>query len=270
MILGLTYPSFDPIAFEIGPLAIRWYALSYIAGILLAWIYCRRLTRLPPKLMTPATFDDFMAWAVLGVVIGGRLGYILFYRPHFYLAEPLEILKIWQGGMSFHGGLVGVLLAMLIFARRRGIPYLALTDIVGAAAPIGLLLGRIANFVNGELYGRVTDVKAVPWAMVFPGGGPQHRHPSQLYEAGLEGLLLFLVLSWMVRFGALLRSGLISGAFMLGYGLSRFVVEYFREPDQGIALAPTLFSMGQLLSLPMILLGLGLLFWAVRSRAHAG
>jgi len=132
------------------------------------------------------------------------------------------------------------------------------------------LLGRIANFVNGELYGRVTDVKAVPWAMVFPGGGPQHRHPSQLYEAGLEGLLLFLVLSWMVRFGALLRSGLISGAFMLGYGLSRFVVEYFREPDQGIALAPTLFSMGQLLSLPMILLGLGLLFWAVRSRAHAG
>lgn len=270
MVLGLAYPSFDPIAFEVGPLAIRWYALSYITGILLAWVYCRRLTRLPPQAMNPAAFDDFMAWAVLGIVLGGRLGYILFYRPHFYLAEPLEILKIWQGGMSFHGGFIGVLLAMLLFARKRGLPYLALTDIVGAAAPIGLFLGRIANFVNGELYGRVTDAEAVPWAMAFPGGGPQPRHPSQLYEAGLEGLVLFVILLWMVRLGALKYRGLISGAFMLGYGMARFIVEYFREPDQGIALAPTLFSMGQLLSTPMILLGAALLFWAARSRAQSG
>ena len=270
MVLGLTFPSIDPIAFEIGPIAIRWYALSYIAGILLAWVYCRHLTKLPPAYLTKQAFDDLMAWAVLGIVLGGRLGYVLFYKPAYYLAHPLEAPQIWQGGMSFHGGLIGVLLALYLFSRRRGIPYFALTDIVGAAAPIGLCLGRIANFINGELFGRVADPKEVPWAMVFPHGGPQARHPSQLYEAALEGLVLFILLYFLIRRGFLERTGFISGVFMIGYGSARFIVEYFREPDENIVLPPSLFSMGQLLSLPMILIGLGLLFWAFRARAKTG
>ena len=270
MILGLTFPSIDPVAFEIGPIAIRWYALSYIVGILLAWAYCRQLTKLPPRYLSVQAFDDLVAWTVLGIVLGGRLGYVLFYKPLFYLSHPLEALQIWEGGMSFHGGLIGVLLALFLFARKRAIPYFALTDIVGAAAPIGLFLGRIANFINGELFGRVTDAQSVPWAMVFPHGGPQPRHPSQLYEAGLEGLALFLLLWIMIRRGALERTGMISGVFMLGYGSARFLVEFFREPDQNIALPPGIFSMGQLLSLPMALIGLALLIWALRVRAKTG
>jgi len=270
MLLVLPFPDIDPIAVALGPVAIRWYSLAYIVGLVAGWRYCRRLAARPPKAIDPDAFDDFLLWATLGVVLGGRLGYVLFYKPAYFFANPLEIFVIWQGGMSFHGGAAGVILAIILFAWKRGVSWLSLGDLVVCAVPIGLFLGRVANFVNGELYGRVTDAEAVPWAMAFPGGGPQPRHPSQLYEAGLEGLVLFVILLWMVRLGALKHRGLISGAFMLGYGMARFVVEYFREPDQGIALAPTLFSMGQLLSTPMILLGAALLFWAARSRAQSG
>ncbi len=266
VILAATFPDFDPIAVQIGPLAIRWYALSYIAGILLAWRYCRHLTKRPPGLITPLAFDDFMAWSVLGIVLGGRLGYVLFYKPLHYLQDPISALFIWEGGMSFHGGMLGVAVAMYLFARKRGIPYLALTDIVGAAVPLGLCLGRIANFINGELFGRATDIERVPWAMVFPHGGPAPRHPSQLYEAGLEGILLFIILYILVRKGALQWQGFLSGAFLLGYGTARFIVEFFREPDQGLSFAPSFFSMGQILSLPMMLLGAAVIIWALKHR----
>jgi phosphatidylglycerol:prolipoprotein diacylglycerol transferase len=196
-------------------------------------------------------------------VLGGRLGYVLFYKPGFYLANPQEILMVWQGGMSFHGGLLGVAVAEIAFARRRGIPLLALTDIVAAAAPIGLFLGRIANFVNGELFGRPSEL---PWAMVFPHGGPLARHPSQLYEAGLEGILLFLALYVLVRLRALERSGALTGAFLIGYAVARILAELFREPDTHLGFLAGGVTMGQLLSLPLLLAGLALVIWARRAR----
>ncbi|MEM7226713.1 MAG: prolipoprotein diacylglyceryl transferase [Pseudomonadota bacterium] len=264
MILSITYPTIDPVALELGPIVIRWYSLAYIVGLLVAWRYCRWLAARPPQRMTPEAFDDFLLWATGGVILGGRLGYVLFYKPGFYLHNPGEALMLWQGGMSFHGGLLGVLLAGLIFARRRGITYVGLMDICACATPIGLFLGRLANFINGELYGRPSDV---PWAMVFPSGGPEPRHPSQLYEAGLEGIALFVVLLAMVRFGALLRLGLISGAFLVGYGLSRLIVEFAREPDAHLGTLLAGATMGQLLSLPMIMLGVGLIVWSFRHSA---
>ena len=261
MLYALPFPAIDPVLFEIGPFAIRWYALSYIVGLLLAWRYCRALSKRPPNALDPEAFDDFLLWATLGVVLGGRLGYVIFYQPGFFLENPGRILAVWQGGMSFHGGLIGVLLAIGLFARQRGVHYFTVADIVGAATPIGLLLGRIANFINGELYGRASDL---PWAMVFPTGGPAPRHPSQLYEAALEGLLLFALLYWLVRLGWLKRTGAISGVFLIGYGLGRGVVEFFREPDAhlGFILGP--FTMGQLLSLPLILAGIAILLWSRR------
>ncbi|MCH8038441.1 MAG: prolipoprotein diacylglyceryl transferase, partial [Proteobacteria bacterium] len=228
MIAVITFPEIDPVLISIGPFAIRWYALAYIGGLVIAWRYCRWLAVRPPQSVSADAFDDFLLWATLGILLGGRLGYVLFYKPDFYLANPLEILFIWRGGMSFHGGLLGMVAAEVMFARRRGLPVLALADIVAAASPIGLFLGRIANFINGELFGRPSEV---PWAMVFPHGGPQPRHPSQLYEAAVEGLVLLLVLHLMVRAGALERRGMLAGAFLIGYALARMLAEMFREPD---------------------------------------
>jgi phosphatidylglycerol:prolipoprotein diacylglycerol transferase len=261
---AISFPRIDPVAISFGPFAIRWYALAYIGGLLVAWRYCRWLTTRPPREVDADAFDDFLLWATLGILLGGRLGYVLFYKPGFYLENPAEILLIWQGGMSFHGGLLGVAVAEIAFARRRGIPLLALTDIVAAAAPIGLFLGRIANFVNGELVGRPSEV---PWAMVFPHAGPLTRHPSQLYEAGLEGLVLFLALFVLVRLRALERSGALTGAFLMGYALARMVAELFREPDAHLGFLTGSVTMGQVLSLPMLLIGLGLVIWARRARA---
>lgn len=260
------FPDFDPIAIWLGPLPIRWYSLSYVVGLLLAWRYCLRLANKPPHLVTAEQLDDFLTWAVLGVILGGRLGYVLFYQPAFYLANPGGILKVWEGGMSFHGGLAGVTLAMIIFARRRKINLLALTDMVGAAAPIGLFLGRIANFINGELYGRVTDV---PWAVIFRHAGDQPRHPSQLYEAVLEGLVLLAIQAWMI-FGpwkSLRRPGLTTGVFIGGYALARMSVEYFRQPDDHIGADGFLVlgtTWGQWLSVPLLLGGAYLVWRAMR------
>ncbi|MDF2095031.1 prolipoprotein diacylglyceryl transferase [Aquibaculum arenosum] len=262
---ALTFPQFDPVAIELGPLAIRWYALAYVVGLVTAWLYCRKLTDSTPARISRQDFDDFLLWATLGVVLGGRLGYVLFYNFDYYAAHPIEALYVWQGGMAFHGGFLGVVVAIVLFARSRGIPLLALSDIVACAAPIGLFLGRIANFINGELYGRVTDV---PWGVIFPYAGSEPRHPSQLYQAGLEGLLLFLLLLAAVLLGAQRRFGLLSGMFLIGYGTARIIGEFFREPDAhiGFLLAGT--TMGQWLSVPMVLAGVALLIYA-RRRAEA-
>ncbi|MFQ5775460.1 MAG: prolipoprotein diacylglyceryl transferase [Kiloniellaceae bacterium] len=264
MTLALAFPQIDPVAIAIGPLAIRWYALAYIAGLLLGWRYCRWLAARPPQRLSARAIDDFLVWAVLGVVLGGRLGYVLFYKPGFYLAHPQEILFLWQGGMSFHGGLLGVVLATVLFARREGVPIFALSDIVACATPIGLFFGRIANFINGELFGRPTDL---PWGMIFPLGGPVPRHPSQIYEAGIEGLVLFLILFALARRGALQRTGSLTGAFLIGYALARMLVELAREPDPHLGFLFAGATMGQLLSLPMLLAGLAVLAWTRRARA---
>lgn len=262
MILSLTYPEIDPIIFEIGPLAIRWYALAYIAGLLLGWRYMRYLAARDPKGPDGRAVDDFLVWATVGVVLGGRLGYILFYQPGVYIAHPEQILFLWRGGMSFHGGALGVIAATYFFARRRGLSILRLGDLVVCAVTIGLFFGRIANFINGELYGRPSDV---PWAMVFPTGGPAARHPSQLYEATLEGLVLFLVLFVLVRFTNVReRPGILTGIFYAGYGLARFTIEFFREPDAQLGFLLADATMGQLLSLPMVVGGLALALWAHR------
>ncbi len=261
---AIPFPAIDPVAIHIGPLAIRWYALAYIVGLLLAIFHAKRVLRQPryfapgKPFMPPHALDDFMLWAMLGVVAGGRLGYVLFYAPQHFLQNPADIFAVWRGGMSFHGGFIGVLVATWLFARRRGIPFLRLLDITAAATPIGLFLGRIANFINAELWGRPTDM---PWGVIFPGAGPEPRHPSQLYEAALEGIVLFVILHLMVRSGALRRPGLIAGAFTAGYGVARFIVEFFREPDRHIGyLAGGWLTMGMLLSLPLVALG-GWLMW---------
>jgi phosphatidylglycerol---prolipoprotein diacylglyceryl transferase len=264
MLFALPFPAIDPVLIEFGPIVVRWYALAYIVGLVLGWAIARRLVaakslwREPPG--DPALLDDLLVWVAFGVIIGGRLGQILLYEPSYYAAHPLEIVQVWHGGMAFHGGLVGAGLAIIVFARRHGIPVLSYLDLVSVVAPIGLFLGRIANFVNGELWGRVTDV---PWAVIFPRAGPEPRHPSQLYEAGLEGICLLLVLAIVVRLGALKRPGLVTGLFGIGYALARMVAELFREPD-GIVLGPI--TTGQALSLPLLLIGLVLIWHAVRTR----
>jgi phosphatidylglycerol:prolipoprotein diacylglycerol transferase len=253
-LLALPFPAIDPVLIEIGPFAIRWYALAYIFGLVLGWQYLRWLVRRPGWRLTPLAIDDLLLYVTLGVVLGGRLGYILFYRPEFYLSNPLEALAVWQGGMSFHGGLLGVVAASILFARRRRLPVLEVGDAIACAAPIGLFLGRLANFINGELWGRPSDV---PWAMVFPGGGPQPRHPSQLYEAGLEGLLLFLVVTWLaLRPRTPGSEGRLTGAFLIGYGIARSIAELFREPDAHLGFLLGGLTMGQLLSLPMVVIGI--------------
>ncbi|TVQ35591.1 MAG: prolipoprotein diacylglyceryl transferase [Geminicoccaceae bacterium] len=251
--LAITFPAIDPVLFEIGPFAIRWYALAYVAGLLLGWQYLRWVVTRPGWTLTPAAIDDLLFYATLGVLIGGRLGFVVFYQPAYYLQNPLEILFVWQGGMAFHGGLVGVVVACLVTARRHGVGPLEVGDAAAIAAPIGIFFGRIANFINAELWGRVTDA---PWGMVFPGGGPLPRHPSQLYEAALEGLALFLVLAWLARgrYDAA-AAGRLGGVFLVGYGAARFLVEFVREPDPQLGLLLGIVTMGQLLSLPMIALG---------------
>lgn len=265
---ALAFPQFDPVAIAIGPFAVRWYALAYLVGILFGWWLARRYARndalwggVSP--LKPVDIDDFVVWAAVGIVLGGRIGYVLFYNPVHYLQHPLEALALWSGGMSFHGGLAGAALATLLFARTRGIPALSLMDVSLAVCTIGILLGRLANFVNGELWGRPTDV---PWGFVFPGAGPEPRHPSQLYEAALEGLLLFAVLNAMIAMGALRRPGLVGGAFLVLYALARMTAEQFRMPDAQIGFLFGGLTMGLLLSVPMILLGAALIANALRRR----
>jgi phosphatidylglycerol:prolipoprotein diacylglycerol transferase len=261
----LPFPNIDPVLFSIGPFAVRWYALAYIVGILGGWFYARAIVRSQslwggPAPLTVTDYDDFILWVTVGIIFGGRIGYVLFYNAPYFVEHPLEVFKLWNGGMSFHGGFLGCVLAVVLFARVRGISWLSLGDITCAVAPIGLFLGRLANFVNAELWGRVTDV---PWAMVFPGGGPLPRHPSQLYEALLEGLVLLAVLAFVMRAGALRRPGTVIGAFALGYGIARFFCEFFREPDPQLGFLWGGLTMGMLLSLPLMLVGIAFL-WAAR------
>jgi phosphatidylglycerol:prolipoprotein diacylglycerol transferase len=262
--IAIAFPAIDPVAIQVGPLSIRWYALAYIAGILLGWWYMRSLTRRPPQALTMRDVDDFVVWATLGVVLGGRLGYVLFYKPGYYLHEPLEALALWQGGMSFHGGLIGVILAIVLFARQRKVSWLKVGDLTVCAVPIGLFFGRIANFVNGELFGRPSDA---PWAMVFPHGGPEPRHPSQLYQAALEGLVLFVLLFVLARYTrALERPGFLGGVFLAGYGVARVVGEIFRQPDAHLGFLAFGATMGQLLSVPVLLAGVYLMARAERPK----
>ena len=280
----LPFPAIDPTIFSVEifglTLSLRWYALAYIAGLVLGWRLIVRLVRRPALWpgnkapMTPEQPEDLLTWMVLGVIVGGRLGFVLFYQPERYFANPAEILAVWEGGMSFHGGFLGVVVATVIYSRARKLPMLSVGDAVACAAPVGLLLGRLANFINGELWGRVTDV---PWAMVFPGAGPEPRHPSQLYEAALEGALLLVVMWWLAtRKGWLKTPGALIGVFLAGYGIARTLVEMVRQPDaQFVSLGNPLghaiqfgggygLTMGQILSLPMAAAGLWLIAWARR------
>ncbi len=256
----LVHPQFNPIALQIGPLAIHWYGLMYVTAFgLFLWLAGRR-TRMAPYAQigwTKRDIEDLLFFGVLGVIIGGRLGYVLFYKPEYYLAHPLEALMVWKGGMSFHGGLLGVLVALAWYARRRGRPFLEVGDLVAPCVPTGLAAGRIGNFINGELWGRAADA-SLPWAMAFPQSGSMvPRHPSQLYQTALEGLLLFVLL-WLYAMKPR-PLGRVSGAFLVGYGVFRFAVEYFREPDSFLGPLALGLSMGQWLCLPMIALGVWLL-----------
>ncbi|OCW59111.1 prolipoprotein diacylglyceryl transferase [Hoeflea olei] len=267
----IAFPDIDPVIFSVGPVHIRWYGLAYVVGILLGWRYARALVenaRLWPAAgsrITALDIDDFLIWATVGIVAGGRIGYILFYDMAAVSADPLRAFEIWNGGMSFHGGLLGTLIAMVLFARKRGIPLFNLFDVVCAVVPVGLFFGRLANFINSELWGKLTDM---PWAVVFPTGGPFPRHPTQLYEAGLEGILLLALLAWLIyRHRALAFPGLVSGLFVAGYALARIFVEFYREPDVQIGyLAGGWLTMGMVLSLPMLAIGV---FVAATARARA-
>jgi len=254
--MALHFPDIDPVAIRLGPLAVRWYALAYIAGILLGWRHVRKIAASPPKAMTPEETDDLVVWCTLGVVLGGRLGYVLFYQPDYYFPHPLQMLLLWHGGMSFHGGLIGVIAALYLFARHRKLSFYRIGDAVVCAVPIGLFFGRLANFANGELFGRPSDV---PWAMIFPRGGPEPRHPSQLYEAFLEGVVLFLVLFFFRRKGYRDRPGFLSGLFLVGYGIARIIGELFRQPDAFRGYLPFGTTEGQILSVPVILYGVWLI-----------
>jgi phosphatidylglycerol:prolipoprotein diacylglycerol transferase len=267
----IPFPGIDPVLIEFGPFALRWYALSYIAAIFFGWWYAKRIVangRLwgpGGAPFNPAAIDDFVVWATLGIILGGRLGYVLVYDLPKFAADPVQIFELWHGGMSFHGGFLGTVLAMVLFARARRIPVWSLIDVIAASVPPGILFVRLANFINGELYGRPTDV---PWAMIFPNGGPEPRHPSQLYEGLLEGLLLFLVLRLLTHhLGRLKQPGVVSAVFAIGYGLARIFSEFFREPDAQIGFFPGGFTMGMILSVPVVLVGIGLLLWSTRRKA---
>jgi phosphatidylglycerol:prolipoprotein diacylglycerol transferase len=259
----MTFPHIDPVIFHFGPFAVRWYGMMYLLGFGAAYLLIRHLSRLRSLPLPADGISDLLFYGVLGVVLGGRLGYVLFYNPRQYLSNPGDIFAVWQGGMSFHGGLLGVVIAVLIFCRRRKLPLLLTGDILVTSAPIGLGLGRIGNFINGELWGRVTDL---PWAMVFPGAGPLPRHPSQLYEAALEGVVLFAVLYLMQR--RKVAAGVPFFSFFVGYGLLRFLVEFVRQPDAHLGFLWGGATMGQLLCLPMILFGLAGLCALSRRKSH--
>jgi phosphatidylglycerol:prolipoprotein diacylglycerol transferase len=276
--LLIDFPKFSPVAIPIyGPIAIRWYALAYIVGIVLGWIYARSLLKTErlwggPPPISPPQLDDFILWVTIGIILGGRTGYVLFYNLPFFMQDPLAILKLWEGGMSFHGGFVGCVIAVIWFARANNVSILSLGDITTAVAPLGLLLGRIANFINGELWGRVADA-SLPWAMIFPNDRMQlPRHPSQLYEAGLEGLVLFAILAVMIRLGALKRPGLILGGFIAIYGLARIICEHFREPDPQLGFLWGGLTMGMLLSVPMVIVGaiLVVMSWRHKPASRSG
>jgi phosphatidylglycerol:prolipoprotein diacylglycerol transferase len=255
----LVHPDIDPIAFSVGPLAVRWYGLMYLTGFGFAWWLGTRRIDQGAAPVTRQVFDDMIFAAVIGVILGGRLGYVLFYKPSEYLAHPLKIFAVWEGGMSFHGGLLGVMLAMAFIAWRQKINYLRLMDFVAPVCPLGLAAGRMGNFINGELWGRVTDV---PWGMVFRGAGDAPRHPSQLYEFSLEGLALFAIVWW---FSSKPRpTGQVSGLFLLGYGSFRFIAEFAREPDSFLGFLALGLTMGQWLCLPMIAGGIALMAWPRR------
>ncbi|MGZ5867935.1 MAG: prolipoprotein diacylglyceryl transferase [Xanthobacteraceae bacterium] len=271
-LLVLPFPAFDPILVSFGPFAVRWYALAYIVGILLGWYYARVLIQRPQLWggqapLTVLDFDDFILWVTLGIILGGRTGYVLFYNlPHF-ASHPSEIIEVWKGGMSFHGGFLGCVLAVVAFAWKRGISFLSVGDLTCAAAPIGIFLGRFANFVNGELWGRPSDV---PWAIIFPEGGDMPRHPSQIYEATLEGLALFIILAIAIRMGALKRPGLIIGLFAIAYAMARSFCETFREPDPQLGFLWGGLTMGMLLSVPLFAAGVGFVVVALRRPQLAG
>jgi phosphatidylglycerol:prolipoprotein diacylglycerol transferase len=262
----IPYPAIDPVLVSVGPFAVRWYALAYIIALIVGWRYCNVLARRWAARGTPVAsakeIDDFLVWATIGVVLGGRIGYVLFYNLPYYLQNPGQMLEVWHGGMSFHGGAIGVLLAIVLFCWQRRLLFLRFADLIVCAVPIGLFLGRIANFINGELWGRPSTV---PWAMVFPTGGPVPRHPSQLYEAMLEGLVLLLILFLLQRSDAVrARAGTVTGAFLIGYGAFRIVCEFFREPDAQLGFLWGGATMGQILSVPLILIGIFLIWFARR------
>jgi phosphatidylglycerol---prolipoprotein diacylglyceryl transferase len=287
----IPYPAIDPVAVSLGPFAIRWYALAYIAGLVIGWRYCLRLANHPPNLVRQRDVDDFLVWATLGVVLGGRLGYVLFYNAAYYFAHPLQALYVWHGGMSFHGGAIGVTLAIFLFTRARGVRIFAFADIIVQALPIGLFFGRIANFINGELWGRMTDVS---WAIIYPGGAvpasqvPPNllglcpsvtladgsagfncpRHPSELYEAACEGILLFLLLLYFEHRGTRRRPGVETGVFLIGYAIARTSGELFRQPDVQLGFLFYLggfgVTMGMLLSIPVLLAGAAIIWWMRR------
>ncbi|MDP8918858.1 MAG: prolipoprotein diacylglyceryl transferase [Pseudomonadota bacterium] len=273
--MPLSFPIIDPIAISIGPIAIRWYALAYVAGLLGGWFYAKRLAARAdlwgalrqPK---PIDVDDLIVWVALGVVLGGRVGYVLFYNLSTYLSQPSEIFAIWRGGMSFHGGFLGAILAIVLFARSRSLNPLAMLDMAAVVTPIGLFFGRIANFINGELWGR--PAPDFPYAVVFPHAGPEPRHPSQLYEALGEGLILFIIMAFAARRFGFRRPGLLGGIFVLGYAVARIVCEFFREPDEqlGFLFGSSIqalsggITMGMLLSIPMALVGAGAIVMAAR------
>ncbi|MEX5216301.1 MAG: prolipoprotein diacylglyceryl transferase [Nitrospira sp.] len=259
---AIAYPDIDPVFFRLGPLQFRWYGLMYLIGLTLAYFIILARSKAKGLRLDRDQVYDMIVYAAIGVFAGGRLGYVLFYNLSYYLSNPLKIFYVWEGGMSFHGGLIGTIIALILFARRKSIPVYTIADLAAGVTPVGLGLGRIGNFINGELFGRPTDVD---WCMVFPAGGPACRHPSQLYEAALEGLLLFTLL-WLISRTAH-PPGAVFWSFLAGYGLCRFVVEYFREPDMQIGFLFGSFSMGQLLSFPMIFIGLFMLFLSYQRRA---
>lgn len=262
--MALDFPNINPIALSLGPLVIRWYALAYLAGFLGGLFCAKRLAGYTPDARpTKDDVDDVLTWMIVAVIVGGRLGYVLFYNPAFYLSHPVEIFKLWEGGMAFHGGLIGAITALIGFAWRQGIPLFRLTDIIAVVTPIGLFFGRLANFVNGELYGRITTHS---WGMVFPTAPDTlPRHPSQLYESFFEGLVLFVILMVLYRVKAIReRAGIVSGVFLLGYAFFRFMIEYVREPDLHLGLLSFGLSMGQLLCIPMGLVGIGIIGYALR------
>lgn len=257
----LQYPLIDPVALQLGPVAIHWYGLMYLLGFAAVWLLGRRRIRQGHSTLSLRELEDIIFYGVVGVVIGGRLGYTLFYKPGYYLSHPLEILSIWEGGMSFHGGLIGVIVALLWYTHRRGRHFFDVADFIAPMIPIGLAAGRWGNFINAELWGRPTDL---PWGMVFPNAGALPRHPSQLYEMMLEGVLLFAFLWWYSSTPR--RRGQVSGMFLVGYGVARFVAEFTREPDEFLGLMAAGLSMGQLLSIPMVLAG-AVILWKSSERS---